>query len=295
MKIKKLLVAIDFSPESARALAYTITFVRTFDAQLILHHTYPSEMTIDLAIPSAHQNGEARHLFISESITYFLKAFLNEQLEALGHSASFLEGTDIVYSVKKGDAFETIQDMVSAEQIDLIMLGTRGKGEEKKLMFGSVTSDLIRKLPTALITVPAHAAVNPIHKIAYASDGTSVNPSTTHLALLGSLASQWGASVSAFHITTKALSATEKAALDKHKAAWLEEATKHIHTHNLAYYVMQDETLTEGIQDFIASDGIDMLIMPREAEGFWAQLFKKSQTLETAKRISIPMLVVSER
>jgi nucleotide-binding universal stress UspA family protein len=290
--IKQILVAVDFSPESGRALSYGIMLAHHLKANLFVHHSYPSEMTIDLEIPAHFQSGQARLSFISERITYFLEAFVQEQCQASEQVQQWHEGLGINYQVKQGDAVETLCERASQQAIDLIIVGTRGRGEEKKLMFGSVTYDLIRQLPAPLLTVPAQANLHLFSKIAYAHKATP-EQGYTHLAIIEALAQVGKASVEAFEVlkTTKDKTALTQPPHNK----WLKEAVQYLKRSEVAYYSISAESTEEGMLNFLRMQKSELLVVCRSSQSFWERLFKKSQTVKAAKLLDIPMLVLKNQ
>lgn len=139
--IKKIFCPIDFSEESKRAVKNAITMTRRFSAQLIIFSVY-----------------EVSHLY---SIRH--KINLEEQIEQIHKThekefSAFLDnfdliGLDIILEIKKGVPDVEILKAIDKYNSDLLIIGTTGKSGIGKILMGSVTEKVIRKMPSSFITL----------------------------------------------------------------------------------------------------------------------------------------------
>jgi nucleotide-binding universal stress UspA family protein len=80
--------------------------------------------------------------------------------------------------VKGGDVRDEILGIVKDKEIDLVIMGSHGRGAVERLILGSVTERMLRKLPVPVLTVsqrasahsPSKAGTVPLRRILYASD-----------------------------------------------------------------------------------------------------------------------------
>ncbi len=142
--IARILVPLDFSPQSARALAYAEELARRFGAELLLLHV--SEL---LAVVPGSDLIEAKVLTAQRDLT-----LLAERLRESGLTAS---GT-----VRAGAAHAEIVRVAAAERSDLIVMGTHGRGGLARALMGSVAERVVRRAGCPVLMVP-HAAANEPH------------------------------------------------------------------------------------------------------------------------------------
>ena len=64
-------------------------------------------------------------------------------------------GCELVRSWVHGTPFVETLQYAKEQEIDLIVIGTHGRGIAKHLLMGSVASDLLRKSPVPIVTVQA--------------------------------------------------------------------------------------------------------------------------------------------
>ena len=154
IKITNVLVATDFSETSASALNYGREFARTFGASLHVLHIIESALMwagpeaagIDFVQLQAELAADAR-VKLDTAVTAEDRA----QLKA-------------VTAVRSGGspALE-IATYAKAEGIDIILVGTHGRGMIGHLLMGSVAEKLVRIAPCPVLTVhhPEHEFIQP--------------------------------------------------------------------------------------------------------------------------------------
>src|ERR1700674_6046926 len=76
---------------------------------------------------------------------------LNEQLKGVEHQVV----------IGEGNIWEVISKLVKQKEIDLIVLGTRGRTGLGKALLGSVAEQILRQAPCPVLTVGRHVAGRP--------------------------------------------------------------------------------------------------------------------------------------
>lgn len=142
MKFKKILVPIDFSSHSDKAVEAAVELARAFDGELHLVHAYSMPMAMvgpyDYQIP-ANILGDLRDSAARR---------VDEEAKKLTDA-----GVKVNALIAEGVATQVITD--AAEQIgaDLIVMGTRGLTGLKHAVLGSVTERTIRHAPCPVLTI----------------------------------------------------------------------------------------------------------------------------------------------
>src|SRR4029453_8028489 len=140
--IKRILVPLDFSTNSRRALDYAAGMARQFDASLHLVHVceVPSMMTGSMdAYAIAYTDWSQR---IGE-----------ESERELVKTASSLKGRKVSTEVLFGNAARAIVEAAETNAADLIVMGTHGHGAVMHLMMGNVAERVVRTAPCPVMTV----------------------------------------------------------------------------------------------------------------------------------------------
>ena len=143
MKLERILVPTDYSPHAARALELALSFAEHFDARIELLHVYqvPAEIyPYSLYITDEHL----------KQIEERQEAQMKELCEAVQKRGASVEGR-----VVRGETFDIIPKLVKEQEVDLIILGTRGNTGLPHILLGSTAERTIRLAPCPVIAVPA--------------------------------------------------------------------------------------------------------------------------------------------
>jgi nucleotide-binding universal stress UspA family protein len=140
-----ILVAVDFSPASRRALEWT---VRRFpEARITAVTAYGAARRSLLGDDSAAREGAA------ETRRLALKGFLEEIAEAMGPAfAAAVAG--VVPVVERGWAEDVILHAALAATPDLIVVGTHARGGLQHAVLGSVAEWVLTEAPCDVLAVP---------------------------------------------------------------------------------------------------------------------------------------------
>ena len=139
--MKRILIAIDYSPASVQALQQAIELGEKFDSHLLLLHVLhdpadrPGFYASKKAGKKVLQNMEA-------AASEMMAAFVAENMKKWeNYEARIIPGLPP----------ETIVKQAVKEKVDLIVMGTRGHSGLKRLMIGSVTDRVIRSCGCAVL------------------------------------------------------------------------------------------------------------------------------------------------
>ncbi|MEZ5293317.1 MAG: universal stress protein [Vicinamibacterales bacterium] len=139
-----ILVPTDFSDCSALALRYARALAERFSARLHLLH----------AVPSPFDQPWAAEIYAvsQEQFTEAARKDSDGRLTALLTEAERTQ-FDVKVATEIGQPATTIVDYAVRESIDLIVMGTHGRGAVAHLLIGSVAENVVRRAPCPVLTV----------------------------------------------------------------------------------------------------------------------------------------------
>ena len=187
--LKNILFATDFSVAADAAVPYAIQIAKRYGAKVYgVHVNRFSDYT------GAAPNAWAAMAEAMEQETQEDARHLNEQLQGIEH--------EVV--VGEGNVWEVVSNQIKAKQIDLIVVGTRGRTGFGKTLLGSVTEEILRQAPCPVLTVGPQVALEPekaaaMHEILYATDLDAEFPAAAPYAI--SLAQENQAHLVMLHVT----------------------------------------------------------------------------------------------
>ena len=139
-KLAKILVPVDFSECSKKALAYAISFARQFKAELVLLHVvepytpYPEMTAWDAA-----------------SLEASSRQFGDEELQILRQSIQAEIPCSTI--LKIGKAYRQIIAAAKESGVDLIIISTHGYTGLSRALLGSTTEQVVRRAGCPVLVV----------------------------------------------------------------------------------------------------------------------------------------------
>jgi nucleotide-binding universal stress UspA family protein/mono/diheme cytochrome c family protein len=140
--IKRILVPLDFSANSTRALDYAYGLALKFDAAILLVHVceVPSMMTASMDAYAIAYSDWSRNLG-------------EEAEQELTKVKSRLRLVPVATEVLFGSPAPAIVDAATANAVDLIVMGTHGHGALMHVMMGNVAERVVRMATCPVLTV----------------------------------------------------------------------------------------------------------------------------------------------
>ncbi len=142
--IRNVLIATDFSQFSDRALRFGLELARSFGAEAYVVSVVQQDAVM-LAGPEAY--------VAARDATYRDLLGLKEELKK---KHSYLEGEDYHLLMLEGEAAQAVLDFARERKIDLIVVGTHGRGGLGKMVLGSVAERIFRQSPVPVLTIGPH-------------------------------------------------------------------------------------------------------------------------------------------
>ena len=135
---KKILVPIDGSKYSEKALEHACEISKVFDSELVLLYVVERSPLINLLDRSE-----------------YLKLLENFGSKALDKANSILckKGITAKTFLKKGSIVNEIEKTVKKEKIDLIIVGSKGLGAITRTLLGSISNKLAQSSSCSLLII----------------------------------------------------------------------------------------------------------------------------------------------
>lgn len=281
--LRNILVASDFSAASESALTTALAIARRYGAKVTLAHVFRPEAYHSVA-PESRQRAlddawrEAQRQVMDQLIAGRLTGIANEVV------------------VEQGDEiWDVLARMVRERNIDVIVVGTRGRSGVAKLLMGSVAEDIFRQAPCPVITVgPNLAGEHPREgpaRILFSTGFSGHSLAAGGYAL--SLAQHHQATLILLHVIT---SPVEPSARD-HARREAEDKLRALMPADLKMscrpeYVVQFGTAAECILGVTKQYKPDLIVLGiRQSEGF-ARRVKWATAYEVVRHAPCPVLTV---
>jgi nucleotide-binding universal stress UspA family protein len=154
---KNILYATDLSVNSAHAFKHAISIARRYNAKVVLLHVLPEVDSATMNYVATVMGEEQLAAFeldhkkeIKDEIRHRLHQFAKEELGDHPEDAERISEIEVHY----GNPVAYILQHADSLDVDLIVLGSHGKGALKYAFLGSVAEKVLRKSHRPMLIVP---------------------------------------------------------------------------------------------------------------------------------------------
>ena len=270
--MKKMIVLTDFSEASHNASVYALSLAKEFEAGVTLLNVTPPTVIV-------HDSMFASVMITQAEILQQNRDLMDQAISELSET----NGQQITGVTKEGYIFDIISAMVSEENIDLVVMGMKGKGQSHSV-FGSTTTTLIRKSDFPVLVIPGEAEYKAIERITYASD-FDASVEMSRFAALEKIAQKFSAPVSILHVETNDRFTSEDA-LGKMKTS------VHFSRLNPEFHTIREKDVVTGINKFMEQNPCSLLTMVAHKHSLFDRIFGKVHTKEMSLQTKTPLLVL---
>jgi len=275
--MKTIIVPTDFSPVATNAMNFAADMAVNINASLMLLHVYqvPVSMTdVPVVLVSA------------EELRKSSEEKLQEQKDALTHITS--RKIKIYTEVRMGDVSDELEEVCKRVQPFAVVMGTRGTTGIERALFGSTTLTAIRHLTWPVIVVPPGKEYGTgIKKIGFACDFNKVVESTP-IEFIKNMVKAFGAELHVLNVDYEG----------RHFKPETPEESLMLHTLledlDPEYHFINNPDVEDGINEFVETNNIDLLITIPKKHKLLEGLFKHSSTKELVTQSHVPVMCVHE-
>ena len=272
--LNSILVPIDFSDVSINALNYGINLAQKCGAQLHLLHIKQTPIS-DPNYP----------LNAFTDLMYELEKNEKENFEKIENTTLKHAGLSYHFKSASGFVADEVCNYSQLNQMDLVVMGTKGASGFSELLIGSNTAAVVAQTQIPVLVVPPICSFKPITHLLYASDFNE--PEFPAVLRLKFFAELFNSKISVLHA---------KNDFDDYF-----NAENNFFTRNGAKISNQMELFkVEGndvlsiINHFVEDKAVDFLVMAKHNRSFFDKLFHQSLTKQMAYHTKIPLLVLNK-
>lgn len=277
--MKTILFPTDFSKVSLNAFSFALHLAKKIQAKIITLHVYeiPGPAFVDY------------HEYIMEiyEIEDWDKFdnFKGEvpKFRAIAEKEQ-LEQVEILHILKKGSVIETILEVSETENIDFIVMGTKGATGLKEVFVGTITQKTMNNSKVPIVAIPENYKYKPLKKILFLTEYklSQLPPlkEVHNLALLFNA-----------HIDVLQVSLENKDQDITFSNKWTNERPNS----DVKFHLIHSNNSENSIFDFIALQNIDCVVVLIHHYSFFEKLFKNSVSKTLAYHLELPLLSVYDK
>jgi nucleotide-binding universal stress UspA family protein len=278
--MQTILVPTDFSETSKNVAIYAIALAKQIGAsKIILYNAYEIIMPaigIDQTFPSAMPIDIEVYKNISNSgLTTFTK-----NLEHLCDNQVVLETKSDFNTLVNG-----ISEAVITNHVDLVIMGVTGGNALEESLIGSNAVDVAKEVTVPMIIVPPNAVFKQIEEITLAVDLKKV-AATTPTQPIKTLLDIVKAKLFVLHVND--------GEDEDDKDDEMDVLSGLLQGYNPEYFFVNNVSFIDGINDFVDSKNVDLIVTIPKKHGWFESLFTKSHTKILAFHSHVPLMVIHD-
>jgi nucleotide-binding universal stress UspA family protein len=274
--MKTFLVLTDFSEAAYYAASYACVLAKQLQvSKVVLYHSYKAIITPGESIVYTGNEKELHSLAVQAMQE--LTASLADQVPA---------GCDMKY-ITNTNSLEEINAVIIAENADMIVMGTTGKGKLEEMVAGSHAIAVCEISDVPVVLVPSGLRMQAPSNIVFACDLTETErlPKEKIISLLDT----FYLPLSVLHIQK------EDKEMSAEESSETIELTQWLKSYHPAYLDLENEDIAEGILEFAEGLTGSLILLIAKKHGFPSGLFHRSITKQLAFHSTSPLLVLREK
>lgn len=164
--MKRILIPTDFSNEAQNATELARNLASKFSAQLVFLHSIEVTSSESINASGAPSNFDSftDSMLVHESIKR-----ANEEMKGLLETST-LQGLEVSQVIKIGSPFSHIYEAIEEDDVDFIVMGTKGASGLSEVLIGSNTEKVVRRAKCPVLTVKESVDESVFSSIVYATN-----------------------------------------------------------------------------------------------------------------------------
>jgi len=287
-KIERILVPIDFSDYSINACYFALHLAERTGAGIRLFHAFFNPMVDAMTFPDAftYQSNMADIFHeLEQNAGKEMKRF-SKKLKKYSKLKN-LKNSSVDTEITAGQPNDEIENIIGEFRPDIIVIGTRGHGEQANEVLGSVAARVIDTagIPVLLVTQDARLRDDDIIKVLYATNFDDSDFEA--LKSLTGILSGFRISVDCVHFKTGDETSGNSEKMSDMKALFMEK----IKNVDLKCHIIESENIISGLDHFVEVHDIDLIAITHKKRNMFYRLLNPSLAKKLLFQTKRPVFV----
>lgn len=268
-----LLFPTDFSKNAEKALLFAAEMAQRSEAELTIFHA--SQGTMDLTADYEHHKQDV----IQQAEKEFDK--LIAKLKKKGSYGELKISTVL----QSGDPVSALFEQAGGNDIDLIVMGTKGATGDRNELFGSVTTSVIKKTKIPVMAVPYESRFDEFENIAFTTDYKEGDLNSFEKVV--TLARQFDSSINVLHV------ADQQSLEAEIKFRGFRDLIKSRTDYpKIEFCIEYEFDFFTGVAEYLYERPTSLFALTKYKKTFWEKLVERNHAKEMAFYSRVPILVL---
>lgn len=276
--MRKIIIPTDFSETAMNAIRYAMELFKYEKSEFIVMNAFADEV---------YENTKGMNRVFFEEYKQKAeeateRALIKVVAEMLTISSNPKHNYNYVASF--GSLVDEVNDLIDKHNVDVVVMGTKGKSNREDITFGSQTLQVIKYVKCPVIAVPVGYHGYPLKNILFPTD-YMLPLRRRELKLLSTLAVRFASEVHFLHISK----AKELSHRQKDNKAF---ASSCFEDNQVSHMEVPGKNITKVINKALKDFSIDMLVMVNQRHSYLENILYRSTIEKIGLEIDIPFLVL---
>ncbi|MFD1163940.1 universal stress protein [Hwangdonia seohaensis] len=276
--MRKILIPTDFSENAINAIQYAVELFKYEISEFYFMHAYQDDIYAD------------EDLLDQESLDNVTAIISKNSEEKLKSTLKFTHSVSpnprhTYHSISSNNLLvDEANKIVDEQNIDIVVMGTRGKTNDRKLTFGSHTLQVLKYVQCPVLAIPENYKYSQPRHILFPTD-YMIPYKRRELKLLCEIAVPFRAVIDMLYIST-----SNKLSLrQKDNMAFIE---RELCKNTINFKIENSKHIINAIYKYITENNTDILVMVNTRYSFLESMLYQSTIDELSLNLNIPFLAL---
>ncbi|QXP74395.1 universal stress protein [Tenacibaculum sp. HL-MS23] len=273
--MKKIIIPVDFSIHSENALQTAAFLAKENNAEIVVVHM------LELSNSLINQSDESAN----QETFFYLKLAEKRFKEFL--DKDYLSDIKVTPIIKHFKIFSELDELAKEENVDLIVMGSKGADGLKEMFIGSNTEKVIRHAHVPVMVIKEQPITKKIEKVVFACDFTNddVSPYIEAKAFFNKL----GAKLQLVYINTPTTKFKNTKELEEEMKVFFNKANESASSIN-EVKIISDYSVEKGILYFANASNADIVAVATHGRKGISHFFEGSISEDIANHSKLPIV-----
>ncbi|MDV7138431.1 universal stress protein [Maribacter sp. TH_r10] len=276
--MRKILVPMDFSDNAFNALKYACHVFKYEKSEIFIMHAYADEVYQQDKLTKRSLLEQVKEETFRKSEENLDKVFkqIKHEYPNPHHKYKLVSAF--------GSLIDEVNDLVNRENMDIVVMATRGETNDRRLTFGSNTLQVLKYISCPVLAIPEGYAYHPPKEVLFPTNYL-VPYKRRELKLLCEISGSFRSTIHMLYIDPiKKLSFRQE-----DNQQFLRESLPKA---KLVFETTQEKDKSIAITKYILHNNIDMLVLVNSRHSFIEDMLVQSTLDKIGLHIKIPFLVM---
>ncbi len=281
----KILVPVTFTDYSVNALTYALTLAGKFPSNVTILHCFSEYEDIledsELKEPATEENVRKHEDEARDRLADLCQSTINKMSSLQG------DNIDLQNRFEFGYPEDIIPDVCRKMEPDVVIMGTKSKGETIKELLGSITSDVMKRADCPVLAVPSSSSIDleKLSKILFITDFSENDYISMHKLIR--LISPFQTQIHAVRFLSHDPAKGEVEKMEQFKSY----CDTTYRNYQLKFSYEQSDQFISSLEEYVEQNKIDLIAMTRRKRNMIAKLFTPEITRKILFHTDVPLLV----